>query len=148
MWQMGCINFIVDLTVISLTQLASRGVSRHLLDPSQQITMGRWVVFFIFGGLRLKPIISPCLCECLTHWIISMINKTSLPGHNVFGSSCDVDPGVSVEGFSHSRSLCFHVLGEFFMFWLSDIVTNNVTNLSLIQMNSCFLHLTPFVLHF
>lgn len=131
MWQMGCINFIVDLTVINLTQLASRGVSRHLAGSIAANHNGQMGDIFHFWWLRLKPIIFPCLCECLTHWIISLINKTSLPRHNVFGSRCGMKPRPSVEKGSLFSTLCVHVLGEFSLFLSTNIVTNNVTNLSL-----------------
>lgn len=115
---MGGINFIVDRNDINLTQLASRCVSRYFLDPPQQITTGRWGdIFLFFGGLRLKPIISPCLCERPTHWIISLINKSSLPKHNGFGSNGDVDLSVSVERVGRSISPRFYRPRGFALFY-------------------------------
>lgn len=143
MWQMGSINFIVDLTVINLTQLASRGVSRHLAGSIAANHNGQMGDIFHFWWLRLKPIIFSCLCECLTHWIISLINKTSLPRHNVFGSRCGMKPSVSVERGSLPGTPCVHVLGEILLFCVftcwdnsycflsSNIVTDNGINLSL-----------------
>lgn len=93
----------MDLSVIKLTQLASRGVSRHLAGSISANHNGQMGGIFHFWWQRLKPIIFPCWCQCLIQSIMGLINKNSLPRRNVFG----LWPGVCGKSSSPPQCMCF-----------------------------------------